>query len=123
MEHLHIEDAEPQLREIYRVLKPGGQYLCTTPNRVSGPHDISVYFDEIPRGFHMREYDYGSLRSLLLGAGFRRVRFPVVVRGLPLATPSYSALRWVERVLETMPPLRRTRLAGLMLGITALVTK
>jgi SAM-dependent methyltransferase len=34
MEHLHTEDAEPQLREINRILKPGGQYLCATPSRV-----------------------------------------------------------------------------------------
>ncbi|MGH6777507.1 MAG: methyltransferase domain-containing protein [Bradyrhizobium sp.] len=123
MEHLHVEDAEPQLREIYRVLKPGGQYLCTTPSRVTGPHDISVYFDEVPTGFHMREYDYGSLRALLLEAGFSRVRFPLVVRGLRLATPPYPVLRGIERALAAMPSLKRARISGILMGITALATK
>lgn len=123
MEHLHVEDAEPQLREIYRVLKPGGQYLCTTPNRVTGPHDISVYFDEVPTGFHMREYDHGSLRALLLEAGFRRVRFPLVVRGFRLATPPYPMLRGIELALDALPSLKRARIFGVLMGITALATK
>src|SRR5262249_18317316 len=45
MEHLHPNDAVDQLREIQRVLKSGGRYMCITPNRVTGPHDISVYFN------------------------------------------------------------------------------
>jgi SAM-dependent methyltransferase len=124
VEHLHVEDAEPQLGEIYRVLKPGGQYLCTTPNRVTGPHDVSVFFDEVATGFHTREYDYGSLRALLLGAGFSRVSFPLVVRGFRLATPPYLMLRGLELALGSVPGnLRRGRLAGIVMGIMALVTK
>jgi SAM-dependent methyltransferase len=94
MEHLHTEDAEPQLREINRILKPGGRYLCATPSRVTGPHDISVFFDEVATGFHMREYDYRSLRDLFLKTGFSRVRFPLMFRGFRLATPPYPVLRW-----------------------------
>jgi len=41
MEHLHPDDAREQLGNIYRALKPGGVYICITPNRISGPHDIS----------------------------------------------------------------------------------
>jgi SAM-dependent methyltransferase len=124
MEHLHIEDAEPQLREINRILKPGGHYLCATPSRVTGPHDISIYFDEVATGFHMREYDYRSLRDLFLRTGFSRVRFPLVVRGFRLATPPYPVLRGIELALEAAPPrLRRGRLAGIFMGITALATK
>jgi SAM-dependent methyltransferase len=124
MEHLHVDDAEPQLMEINRILKPGGQYLCTTPNRVTGPHDISVFFDEVATGFHMREYDYGSLRNLFLKVGFRSVRFPLVVRGFRLATPPYPLLRAVELALQTAPArLRRGRLATIIMGITALATK
>jgi SAM-dependent methyltransferase len=124
MEHLHVDDAEPQLREIHRTLKPGGQYLCATPSGVTGPHDISVFFDEAATGFHMREYDYGSLRDLFLRVGFRSVRFPLVVRGFRLATPPYPLLRGVELALRAAPArLRRGRLATIIMGITALATK
>ena len=124
MEHLHIEDAEPQLREINRILKPGGQYLCATPSRVTGPHDISVFFDEVATGFHMREYDYRSLRDLFLRTGFSRVRFPLVVRGFRLASPPYPVLRGIELALQAAPArLRRGRLAGIVMGVTALATK
>jgi SAM-dependent methyltransferase len=124
MEHLHTEDAEPQLREINRILKPGGQYLCATPSRVTGPHDISVFFDEVATGFHMREYDYRSLRDLFLRTGFSRVRFPLVFRGFRLATPPYPVLRGIELALQAAPArLRRGRLAGIIMGVTALATK
>jgi ubiquinone/menaquinone biosynthesis C-methylase UbiE len=75
MEHLHVEDAEAQLREIHRVLRPGGRYVCKTPNKVTGPHDISTYFDDVATGFHMREYDYRSLRPLMLQAVSARLSF------------------------------------------------
>ena len=124
MEHLHVDDAEAQVAEIQRALKPGGQYLCSTPNRLTGPHDISVFFDDIATGFHMREYDYGSLRDLLLRAGFASVRFPLVVYGFRLATPPFPVLRSAERLIESAPSwLRYGRLAAVTMGITALATK
>jgi hypothetical protein len=75
-------------------------------------------------GFHMREYDYRSLRDLFLGTGFSRVRFPLVIRGFRLATPPYPVLRGIELALQAAPArLRRARLAGIVMGITALATK
>src|SRR5688572_17260472 len=34
MEHLHPDDAREQLANIRRALKPGGTYVCITPNRL-----------------------------------------------------------------------------------------
>ncbi len=73
IEHLHADDATVQLREIHRILKPGGRYLCATPTRLTGPHDISVYFREEPVSLHMREYDHRMLARV-----FREVRFSAV---------------------------------------------
>ncbi|HST55721.1 MAG TPA: class I SAM-dependent methyltransferase [Solirubrobacteraceae bacterium] len=72
MEHLHPDDAAAQLREIVRVLRPGGAYLCVTPNRLSGPWDISRMFSATPTGLHLREYTYGELTALFARAGFDR---------------------------------------------------
>jgi SAM-dependent methyltransferase len=112
MEHLHPDDAEAQLREVVRVLAPGGVYLCRTPNRLTGPHDISAYFDYQATGFHLREYDYRSLRRLMLAAGFSRVRF--VVGGARRAPMPFAAAAALESLLDRLPPTPRTRTARLV---------
>jgi SAM-dependent methyltransferase len=74
MEHLHPDDAAEQLKNLVRTLKPGGAYICITPSGLSGPHDVSKYFDETPTGFHLREYSTTELAQVLRQAGFARVR-------------------------------------------------
>ena len=63
MEHLHPDDAVEQLRNIHRALKPGGVYVCVTPNRLYGPSDISAFFDDEARGFHLKEYSLDEIRA------------------------------------------------------------
>jgi len=126
MEHLHVDDAEDQLREIVRVLKPGGVYLCNTPSRVTGPHDISCCFTDVATGFHMREYDYASLREIFLNAGFSKVRFPILLKGHWLATPPYPFLRVLEICLMKIPSRYRitvNQIARPLMGITAIGIK
>jgi SAM-dependent methyltransferase len=73
LEHLHPEDALEQLRDIHAALAPGGVYLCITPNRLSGPHDISGYFSSVPKGLHLREYANYEVFRIFRKAGFSHV--------------------------------------------------
>lgn len=67
----HIEDDETVVREIRRVLKPGGQVLIAVPAdpRLWSPHDVAVN--------HVRRYTRDSLSTLFEEAGFQldHVRF------------------------------------------------
>ena len=102
MEHLHPDDAAEQLGNIYRALAPGGVYVCITPNRWSGPHDVSRYFDEVATGFHLREYTVAELVQLFRASGFRRVRVLIGRGGLHLTVPA-AFITALETVLGMLP--------------------
>lgn len=110
MEHLHPDDAIAQLVEIRRTLRPGGQYICVTPNRLTGPHDISRYFGYEPRGFHLQEYDHASLDRTFRAAGFRSVRPIVFLKGRDWTPPLLFATG-LEAVLSRLPRPLRTAIA------------
>lgn len=58
MERLHPDDAFVQLQNIHDALTRGCVCLCITPNRLTSPHDISLYFDKVATGFHLKEYTH-----------------------------------------------------------------
>ena len=113
MEHLHPDDAQAQLHNIQRAIRPGGKYVCVTPNRVSGPWDVSMYFDEVARGFHLREYSLEELTDLLHKAGFSRVDVYAGGRGYFMQVPK-EVVRLAESVLKRLPYSIRSRLAHWM---------
>lgn len=103
MEHLHPDDALEQLRNIFDALKPGGVYICRTPNAISGPHDISRFFsDRIPAGLHLKEYTTTELAKLFRSVGFRRVTPYVWGKGRLLKLPLWPVVA-AEKVLMRMP--------------------
>jgi len=117
MEHLHADDAREQLQNIYQALKPGGVYLCITPNRLSGPHDVSRYFDEVATGFHLREYTVGELTKLFSATGFRKFKVLAGGGGHHLPLPP-KLIRVVEWFLELFPrTFGRTLARGLPLRV------
>ncbi|GAA5159131.1 class I SAM-dependent methyltransferase [Pseudonocardia eucalypti] len=62
----HLWDQEGFLLECYRVLRPGGLLLVTTPNRIT----FSPGRDTPLNPFHTRELSGAELASLLVDAGF-----------------------------------------------------
>jgi SAM-dependent methyltransferase len=111
LEHLHTEDAMEHLREVFRVLEPGGRYLCVTPNALTGPWDISRMFSAAPTGLHLREYCNCELTELLGRAGFADVQAVVPGRAMARRVPAWL-FTTPERALRGLPPRARRALLG-----------
>ncbi|MFI7666670.1 class I SAM-dependent methyltransferase [Nocardia sp. NPDC049526] len=63
----HLWDQGQFIRECLRVLRPGGELLISTPNRIT----FSPGRDTPLNPFHTRELDADELTELLVDAGFR----------------------------------------------------
>ena len=125
IEHLHPDDAREQLQEIRRVLKPGGVYICATPSGLNGPHDISGSFSNTPRGFHLKEYTYGELSTIMRDIGFRKTRAIVNLGGKQylFLTPLFI-MRLVEGLARlTGKKFARSRLMRALLRVQIIATK
>jgi len=106
LEHLHPEDALEHLQQVYRLLKPGGRYICIVPHRFTGPHDISRYFTEEATGLHLKEYTYHELAAMFHQVGFAKIRGLIRRRWVPV-----GYLTLLERLLEPFPYHLRKKLA------------
>lgn len=62
----HLRDQEGFLAECHRVLRPGGELLISTPNRIT----FSRGRDTPLNPFHTRELEQSELDTLLCEAGF-----------------------------------------------------
>lgn len=106
MEHLHPDDARQQVRNIFAAIAPGGIYVCLTPNRLNGPHDISRYFAEEADGFHLKEYTLTELDALFRAAGFRRIAIYAKTKGMWFPVP-LGLIRALEDALQRIHPRLR----------------
>jgi hypothetical protein len=118
MEHLHPDDALDQLRNVWAALAPGGAYLCITPNRLSGPWDVSRGFDDVATGLHLREYTTGELGRHFAAAGFSRVHAFLSYHGRVLSPLlPIQPVAAVERGLEHLPRTIGRRLAEALTAV------
>jgi SAM-dependent methyltransferase len=110
MEHLHPDDAREQLANIFAALAPGGAYVCITPNRLDGPHDISRWFSDEASGFHLKEYTVTELERLFRETGFRGVHAYARTKSVWVRVPLALITR-IEAALERTPANARKALA------------
>lgn len=68
----HIEDDRALLSEAFRVLAPGGTFLCSTPNRDFLSPGLTLR-DRPRNPYHVREYSIAEFESLL-GRVFPKVK-------------------------------------------------
>jgi SAM-dependent methyltransferase len=115
MEHIHPDDAREQLANIHQALASGGIYICITPNRLNGPHDISQHFDAVATGFHLKEYTNTDLSDLMKQVGFSKVRAYIGIPALYMRFP-LVVLKIQEAVLSRLPQRLRRTLARLTLS-------
>jgi SAM-dependent methyltransferase len=111
MEHLHPQDAIEHVANVFNTLVPGGKYLCVTPNRLSGPHDISKYFDNVATGFHLKEYTVLDLHRLFSQSEFTRADVYIGGRGRYFRSPPLP-IEIFERLLAVAPLGVRRALAN-----------
>jgi len=125
MEHLHPDDSRAQLENVFRALKTGGIYFCITPNRLSGPHDVSRAFDATATGLHLKEYTVTELAALFRRAGFSKTRVYTGIAGIMLPVLPY---RIAEALLDLLPHTLRklltfNRIVRFLLGVKLVGTK
>jgi 2-polyprenyl-3-methyl-5-hydroxy-6-metoxy-1,4-benzoquinol methylase len=85
LEHIHEWDVPGHFEEILRVLKPGGSYWVSTPNRLTSPsvndrwgvkHDEEEELCDV----HLKEWTYEELAAKMRGLGFEELRSPLLDR-------------------------------------------
>ena len=123
LEHLHPDDAGDHLRAVYTALVPGGRFVCVTPNRLSGPWDISRHFDETPRGLHLKEYTVSEMIDLFSATGFD-VDLVATHHGRRLLSHIPERLvRSGENLLEGLPLRVRRMGAAWLTAVKVVATK
>ena len=107
VEHIHPEEVYDHLVDVRRTLADGGNYVIFTPNRLSGPHDISRRFSNVAEGLHLKEYTVRELKQALKNAGYSKITHYAGGKGLYLKVPTWVPLL-AEFKLKFWPrPLRR----------------
>lgn len=97
----HVPDAQGFVREACRVLRPGGVFICSTPNRLmTNPGAGLTARPNNP--FHVREYSVDELSSMLSTEFTELLVFGQSRVGTRMAT----ALTWVGTRVSTHAAIR-----------------
>jgi len=94
IEHISVSEAELLLAEVFRVLRPRGKLVVTTPNYASLWPLLEYLVDRLGgvayADQHITKYVASQLKSLLARAGFEDVQ----VKTCLFSAPFLAALSW-----------------------------
>ena len=102
LEHLHPEDTRLHFELVHRILKPGGKYIFRTPHPLTGPHDISAHFSDVPEGLHLKEWTLAELFSLIRDVGYSGFHAYWHKRWISVRIP-FIYYAPTERILGSLP--------------------
>jgi SAM-dependent methyltransferase len=111
LEHVHQTGGDQALsvREVYRILKPGGHFLCFhLPNRYTWIEFIARVLRSMGRPIHVHDrlYDRARIAALLEPAGFTVVeagRYGFLPRGISARTPVwFRDSAWMARRINSL---------------------
>ena len=118
VEHISAREAEVLLGEVFRVLRPGGKIVLTTPNYASLWPLLEILVDRFGgvayADQHITKYVGSSLRRLIAQIGFRDVS----VETWLFSAPFVAALSWglADRVNRWESALVARRGGHLLIG-------
>ena len=96
----HIPDISNYLSEIRRVLKPGGVFVLTTPNRV-----IRLRPNQKPwNRFHLKEYSADDIHEVL-GQAFREIKISGIHGNEEIFSLELQRLKWIK-LIDTLDFLK-----------------
>lgn len=102
-EHLHPDDTGPLLQAYHSYLTKGGKLVVITPHRLTGPHDISRDFTKDAEGFHLKEYTYKEMKTVLKTNGFKKIKGYVGYSKLGYWGIPVSLLIAAEKMYNLLP--------------------
>jgi ubiquinone/menaquinone biosynthesis C-methylase UbiE len=94
----HINDYRAALRNLYRILKPGGTLILSTPNRSMSWRPVKTINDKPRNPYHVREFSLDEIVETVSQAGYRISKYEVFGQRQYL----YIANRYIRKLFSIL---------------------